>query len=240
MRSLFAIIGAICLLSLWNQQAIAQAKIKTTGRIYKAPQSNVVANEEKDAPRPDVENSAHPEGHSQQGSGEIADDRQGQGHREIESSGAHAENKDINLVCGGAGSANKSDVINAYGSNNGSIIGSGGGFATYQGNSQATVVGTRSQAFQDQVAIEISPNSGRLRMPRVMLPIFRGGKNGWFKLTDIAYSPREITATISVNFMNRPKLRLDRYTGAVSISGKAGDYTGQCKSFDPDRTRRAF
>ena len=77
-------------------------------------------------------------------------------------------------------------------------------------------------------------------MPRVMLPVVRGGENGWFKLNNLKIASNEITASVGVNVLNNPKLRLDRYTGAISISGKAGDYTGQCRRFDPERTQRTI
>ena len=77
-------------------------------------------------------------------------------------------------------------------------------------------------------------------MPRTMLPPIRGGEDGWFKLKNIEYSDGEITASVSVNPTNNPKLRLDRYAGAVSLSGKAGDFVGQCKKFDPATTARQF
>ena len=77
-------------------------------------------------------------------------------------------------------------------------------------------------------------------MPRTMLPPIHGGDDGWFKLKNIKIKPNEITASVGVNFINSPKLRLDRYSGAISISGKAGDYSGQCQRFDPQQLERRF
>ena len=94
--------------------------------------------------------------------------------------------------------------------------------------------------FEDQVSLQLDGDEGRLRMPRTMLPPIHGGSDGWFKLKNIKYKSNEITASVAVNVLNNPKLRLDRYTGAISISGKAGDYSGQCKKFDPAETQRQF
>lgn len=149
------------------------------------------------------------------------------------------ETDDLNLICFGAGSANKADVANAYGNSSGTAVGTGG-FATYSGNSNATVISRRSQAFEDQVSVKMNPEEGRLRMPRTMLPSVRGGKDGWFKLKKIKYKEGEITASIAVNIINNPKVRIDRYTGTISISGKAGDYSGKCQKFDPAETERQF
>jgi hypothetical protein len=73
-----------------------------------------------------------------------------------------------------------------------------------------------------------------------MLPRIRGGKDGWFSLRNVEHDEHEITATVTVSILNKPKLRLDRYTGAISISGKSGDYTGDCEKFDPTTFERAF
>ena len=77
-------------------------------------------------------------------------------------------------------------------------------------------------------------------MPRVMLPAIRGGDNGWFKLKSVVVTDREITASVAVNALNNPKMRLDRMTGSISLSGTAGDYTIGCEMYDPESTVRKF
>lgn len=134
----------------------------------------------------------------------------------------------LDLMCFGGGSANKASVANAWGWNSNGSFGS------------ATIVGQRSQGFDDQVSLRIQGGEGRIRMPRSMLPAIRGGEDGWFKLHDIAIKSNEITASVGVNAFNNPKLRLDRFTGAISISGKAGDYAGRCRRFDPEQMQRQF
>jgi len=134
----------------------------------------------------------------------------------------------LDLMCFGGGSANKAAVANAWGWNN------AGGYGS------ATVMGQRSQGFDDQVSLRIQNGEGRVRMPRTMLPPIHGGDDGWFKLKEIQIKPNEITASVAVNALNNPKLRLDRYSGAISISGKAGDYSGRCRRFDPQQAERQF
>ena len=77
-------------------------------------------------------------------------------------------------------------------------------------------------------------------MPRSMLPSIHGGSDGRFKLKNIKISDGEITASVAVSLINSPKLRLDQYTGAISLSGKSGDFAGRCRKFDPAKTQRAF
>ena len=218
LMAITALIGSEC-------SALAQARISTTGRVYPPAQQAKEQAKEETAEEPEV---AADEEHPQ--AADIEEPREA----------TEPQSDSLNLACVGAGSANKADMATMTGSHSGTIMGSGGGFATYSGSSDATIVGTRSQAFADQVRIRLDDGDPRLRMPRTMLPLIRGGKDGWFKLKNVKYGRGEITASIAVNMFNNPKLRLDRYTGAISISGKAGDYTGQCQKFDPEAVERAF
>jgi hypothetical protein len=136
--------------------------------------------------------------------------------------------ENINLICFGAGAANRSTVDQVHGWD------SDGNYA------HGSVVRRQSQDFGDQVSLRLTGTTGQLRMPRAMLPPLHGGNDGWFQLRNIQYKPNEITASVAVNFMNSPKLRLDRYSGSVSISGKSGDYAGRCEKFDPAQTQRQF
>jgi len=135
----------------------------------------------------------------------------------------------IHQICVGAGTAAR--LTSTYGS-----------VYDSQGNSAwGQVLSRRDTPFDDQVNIDIGTDGqGRIRMPRAMLPVVRGGKDGWFELGSIKMTDSEITGTAQVNFMNKPRVRLDRITGAISIAGKAGDYSGQCQAYDPAATPRKF
>jgi len=139
----------------------------------------------------------------------------------------------LNLTCGGAGVANKPTARTAYANGYASgMIGStpvsGAGSAT------TTVYGMRQQGFEDQVDIRLFSGDDRIRLPRTMLPPLHGGNEGWFKLKNVVADARSIHASAAVNFMNNPKVYIDRITGTISISGKAGDYSGQCQAMQAD------
>ena len=139
----------------------------------------------------------------------------------------------LNLTCVGGGTANKVTVSNIYGSSSGSgMIGSTP--YTYSGSGDGTVYGRRSQGFADQVDIRLFSGDDRIRMPRTMLPPLHGGNDGWFRLKDVVADARSVRAKVAVNFMNSPKLFIDRVTGSISLSGKSGDFTGQCEAISAD------
>jgi hypothetical protein len=137
----------------------------------------------------------------------------------------------LNLTCGGGGIANTATATTAYSSGSasgwvGTTPVSGSGSAT------TTVYGMRKQGFEDQVDIRLFGGDDRIRLPRTMLPPLHGGSDGWFKLKNVKANERSIRAEAAVNFMNHPKVYIDRVTGTISISGKAGDYSGQCEVID--------
>jgi len=130
------------------------------------------------------------------------------------------------LVCMGGGTAIKPDTATVSGSQSGSYD---FGRGQYEGTVDGTITGTRAQGYTDQVDIEINGSEGRIRLPSIVLPIIRGGKDGWFDLRGLTVSDRTIEASAGVNFMNRPKVRIDRVTGTISISGSGGTFVGQCQ-----------
>ncbi len=136
--------------------------------------------------------------------------------------------QDFNLNCNGGGTSKESDVTT------GSITDAYGRTTTGQVSSY------RNYNFAEGISIEISGASGRIRMPRNLLPVIKGGNNGWFNLEKVAVSDREITATAKVNFLNKPKISIDRMNGTVSINSSSGSFFGQCSNYDADQSKRAF
>jgi hypothetical protein len=110
----------------------------------------------------------------------------------------------------------------------------------YGNSASANITGNRSVPFADQVNLWVEAGDGRIRMPQTMLPPLRGGENGWFKIKNLEVSDNEITGSIAVNFINNPKLIIDRRTGLIRLSGKAGDYVGECQRFTPQDMPQKF
>lgn len=133
------------------------------------------------------------------------------------------------LACVGGGTAIKPDSATVRGQTSGSYD---YGRGQYDGSFSGTIDGTRAQQYADQVDVELVGDGGRIRLPQVVLPIVRGGKDGWFELRDLKVSERTIEAKAGVNFMNKPRVHIDRVTGTISINGKAGTYTGRCQKVE--------
>lgn len=145
----------------------------------------------------------------------------------------------LNIVCLGGGSAEKLDISTTDGTY--SFSGStdyGRGHFSGSGTSSETTYGTRDRAYADQVDVELANGTGRIRLPRQTLPIVRGGERGWFKLRNVEINDRTITASAAVNFINRPKVHIDRVTGTISINGMNGNYVGRCEAAERTSAKR--
>ncbi|MDB5671977.1 MAG: hypothetical protein JWO25_2936 [Alphaproteobacteria bacterium] len=138
-----------------------------------------------------------------------------------------AEALAIHLVCGGSGVHAQASSAYAQSLNN-------------PGNG-VIVSGTSHVGYSDEVAVEIDGAQGRIRVPDGVKPPLRSGsEDGWWKLTDLDVRENEITAKFSLNFMNHPQVRIDRITGHIAIRGKAGDFDGDCRPYDPATVQRRF
>jgi hypothetical protein len=137
----------------------------------------------------------------------------------------------LQLTCFGDGTANKFKVATV--SSNTHVSGTVG-TTPYSGSGygSGTVTMPRQQDFSDQVDVRLFNGDDRIRLPRTLLPPIHGGNGGWFKLKKVVVDARSIKASAAINFINSPKVFIDRVTGTISISGKAGDYTGQCQAID--------
>lgn len=137
----------------------------------------------------------------------------------------------LNLTCFGGGTANKAAVVAGHTSSQ--IYGDIGTTpVTGYANGSTSVVVPREEAFSDQVDIRLFGGDDRIRLPSTTIPLLHGGKTGWYRLKDVVADGRSIHAKAEVNFINKPLVYIDRVTGTISISGKSGDYSGQCQAVD--------
>jgi hypothetical protein len=95
-------------------------------------------------------------------------------------------------------------------------------------------------SLDDSVGFRIADDgTGTARLPRRMLPtVTTSNDGGWFPLIKLAQTADEITAQVRLNQFNKPRIRIDRVTGAVRIDGPLGEFSGQCRPYDPATPRK--
>lgn len=99
---------------------------------------------------------------------------------------------------------------------------------------------TGKKPFSGSGYVEIYQGTARIKLPRPMMPLLSGDNEGWFPVNDFFMNDREITGTIRINGLNKPKLRIDRSTGIITINGGFCDLTGQCELVQNDPAKRKF
>jgi hypothetical protein len=139
----------------------------------------------------------------------------------------------LNLTCYGGGTGKSVDVATV--NSHTSIYGSAGGMpVSGTGYGTGTVMLPHNEAYNDQVQVRLFSGDDRIRLPQSVVPPIHGGSDGWFKLTDVVEDAHSIRAKAGINFMNHPKVFIDRVTGAISINGRNGDFSGQCEAVPAD------
>lgn len=133
----------------------------------------------------------------------------------------------IHLICAGGGAHVSQETATAV--------------RNYDYSNPITVTGRVRMGYNDEVALDINGDTGRIRVPDGIKPRIRsGGDDGWWQLRDIHVGEDEITASVHLNFMNHPSIRIDRRSGNISIQGRSGNFSGYCDPYDPAATPRRF
>lgn len=135
----------------------------------------------------------------------------------------------FNLVCDGVG-----DRL---------VRSTGFATATGSGGSASGTINSYSVGQSDQtLTIEIDGSTGRVRPPiDIVPPLHGGGQDGWWNLTDISVSDDQITARFHLNWLNNPRITIDRHTGHISLVGYTFTrFEGGCRPFDPSPAARQF
>lgn len=128
----------------------------------------------------------------------------------------------INLMCIGA--ASKDQEIGTIGS----LIG---------GESHVQRIET-----EDSVSFRIeADNTGEARIPKRLQSTYKEREHdGWFPLVSVVQAQDEITGQVRLHGMYKPRFRLDRLTGVVTMSGSLGSFSGHCEAYDPATVQRKF
>jgi hypothetical protein len=134
---------------------------------------------------------------------------------------AHAQNTTA-LLCQGSGSVLESQVSNGMEYDN----------KTHSYNKSTSSSTTAHRAFSGAANVEISGNGVRMQLPHELVPGINNARDGWFTLDDVFVGEKEITGTLKLNMVNRPKVRIDRMTGQLTLASGLETFNGACNKVD--------
>jgi hypothetical protein len=86
--------------------------------------------------------------------------------------------------------------------------------------------------FSGSGLVEVTGLTARIKLPSGMLPLVRLGEDGWFTIDGFAIGPEQISGTVRINAQSKPKLSIDRASGAISLSDSLGQFSGTCERVD--------
>jgi hypothetical protein len=104
----------------------------------------------------------------------------------------------------------------------------------------AVVTDSGRKQFSGSGYVDVQGNSARIKLPSAMVPLLGGGNGGWFIVNELWINDDEITGTIRLNALNKPKLRIDRRSGRITIEGGFSDFSGRCDVVHDGADRRKF
>jgi hypothetical protein len=142
---------------------------------------------------------------------------------------ASGESLEISLICDGSGEV--SDTETSYNSN-------------YDRKDHDTKTSTSQtivkRPFSGTAQVDISGSLARVKLPKAMLPPISAGDDGWFTVRDLQVSDQEIAGKIHINFLNKPKVEIDRRSGVISIASGLNSFEGRCELLEEGEDGRKF
>ena len=93
-----------------------------------------------------------------------------------------------------------------------------------------TFTGKRNMNAVLTFYINEEETEGWVKVPRSMRPAF--SRKDKFSLTKLSVGESEINAKFKINFMNQPKIVINRNTGFIEYNGMGASFSGACEKID--------
>lgn len=90
------------------------------------------------------------------------------------------------------------------------------------------------RSFNGAATVEISGNAVRFQLPHEMVPGLNNAHDGWFTMDQSFVGDKEITGVLALNFLNKPKVKIDRMSGLLTVASGFSDFSGPCTKVDAD------
>ncbi|MYM24222.1 hypothetical protein GTP46_16365 [Duganella sp. FT135W] len=98
-------------------------------------------------------------------------------------------------------------------------------------------VETGKSDFQATINVSVHGDRAEIQLPKSLIPALHGdSNNGWWGIDDLIVGHDEIRGQFRLNGLNKPRLSINRRSGAITIDGMI-KFSGRC---DPDDGHRRF
>ncbi|GAB7127748.1 hypothetical protein JCM19000A_22550 [Silvimonas sp. JCM 19000] len=133
---------------------------------------------------------------------------------------AHAQDK--LLACNGSGTVSDVQTTNGQEYNN----------KTHEIDKSTSSNTTVRKPFSGTATVELGDASVRLKLPPALVPVMSDGKDAWYALNDAFIGDKEITGSLKFNLFNKPRIKIDRVNGTLSLSSGFADFNANCALVD--------
>jgi hypothetical protein len=86
--------------------------------------------------------------------------------------------------------------------------------------------------------VDITNGVGRIKIPEPLVLSINTRDRGWFKIKELVVDQNVITGRITLNFLNKKDLRIDRRSGLLTLDGRNDSFSGQCEATEHDAPRK--
>ena len=93
-----------------------------------------------------------------------------------------------------------------------------------------TTITSAKQPFTGILRVEIAGDMARVALPTPMVPLLNSASEGWFQVKKLSSSDQEISGQVAINALNHAKLRIDRMTGDIAVTGGFSEFNGKCEA----------
>ena len=95
-----------------------------------------------------------------------------------------------------------------------------------------------ARRFPTEVSVRIDDGEGRVQLSDELVPPLNSGgdDDNWWPLRDLAVTGDQITGSYRLNALNKPKLKIDRRTGRITLKG-IETFDGVCEAIEPGQRR---
>lgn len=135
-------------------------------------------------------------------------------------SAVHAQDK--LLACTGSGTVSDVQTTNGQDYN----------YKTHEIDKSTSSSTTVRKPFSGTATVELSDSTVRLKLPPAVVPVLSDGKEAWYVLNDAFIGDKEITGSIRFNLLNKPRIKIDRLSGTLTLSSGFADFSGNCALVD--------
>jgi len=93
--------------------------------------------------------------------------------------------------------------------------------------------------FDSTVSVNLAKGDNWIEIPSTLMSginrmsnTFKKQKNNKFDLYDLDVSEEEIIGKFKLNFLNKPSIKIDRYSGTMFFDGLGVSFNGECKKVE--------